>query len=584
MVSKQGLVSMLIRNNDIADIFDAMADYLEIEADNPFKIRAYRNASRTIRGLGPELKEIAAGGEELTGLPGIGKELAAKIVEILETGTAQALEKLKERVPAGVIEMLKIPGLGPKRVSALYHELKIDSFAALAAAAEAGRLQALPGFGAKTEQHIREALEALSQRPARVSIALARPQVESLLGDLQKVAGVIDVAVAGSFRRCQETVGDIDILVTAGGDSPVMERFAGFADGGQVLTRGSTKSSIVLRSGLQVDLRLFAQESLGAALQYFTGSQAHNIAIRRIGRQRGLKINEYGVFTAERRIAGETEESVYRALDLAWVPPELREDRGEIEAAREGRLPELVELADIKGELHSHTKATDGRNSLEEMALEARRCGLKYLAVTDHSQFLKMVDGLDERRLLAQLEAIDRLNAKLKGIRLLKGIEVEILEDGGLDLPDRVLQQLDLVIGSVHSRFRLPVRQQTERILRAMDHRFFSILGHPSGRLINERDPYEVDMAAVVQKAKERGCFLELNANPQRLDLTETYCQMAKEAGVLVAINSDAHGVAEFGQLRYGIGQARRGWLEKRDVLNTRPLNELLKLVQRTMG
>jgi DNA polymerase (family 10) len=575
---------MPIRNADIADIFDRIADYLEIEGENPFKIRAYRNAGRTIQGLGPEVRDLVAGGEELTGLPGIGRELAAKIVEILETGTAQALEKLKGKVPAGVIEMLKIQGLGPKRVSTLYHELKIESLAALKEAAEAGRIQALAGFGVKTEQHIREAVEALSQRPVRVSIALAGPSVESLLDDLQQVAGVLEVAVAGSFRRCRETVGDIDILVAARADSPVMERFAGGEDVGQVLARGSTKSSIVLRSGLQVDLRRVDRESFGAALQYFTGSQAHNIAIRRIGRQRGFKINEYGVFSADGKVAGDTEESVYRVLDLSWVPPELREDRGEIEAAREGRLPELIALADIKGELHSHTTATDGRNSLEEMALAAKRCGMKYLAVTDHSQYLKVVDGLDERRLLAQLEEIDRLNAKLKGIRLLKGVEVEILEDGGLDLPDRILQQLDLVIGSIHSRFQLPARQQTERILRAMDHRFFSILGHPSGRLINERDPYEVDMAAVIQKAKERGCFLELNANPQRLDLTDTHCQMAKEAGVLVAVNTDAHSVAEFGQLRYGLGQARRGWLEKKDVLNTRPLNELLKLLKQTMG
>jgi DNA polymerase (family 10) len=575
---------MPIRNTDIADIFDRIAEYLEIEGENPFKIRAYRNASRTLRGLGPEINDMLGAGEELTELPGIGKELAAKIVEILETGTAQALENLKKKVPAGVIEMLKIPGLGPKRVSALYHDLKIESLAALKQAAEAGRVQALPGFGSKTEQHIREAAAALSQRPLRVSIALARPPVAALSSYLQQVPGVLEVAVAGSFRRCKETVGDIDILVTAGENSPVMERFAGFEDVGQVLARGPTKSSIVLRSGLQVDLRRVAQESFGAALQYFTGSQAHNIAIRRIGRQHGLKINEYGVFNTDGKVAGETEESVYRALGLPWFPPELREDRGEIEAARENRLPELVELADIKGELHSHTHATDGRNSLAEMAQGAKRCGLQYLAVTDHSQHLRMVDGLDERRLLAQFEEIDRLNAKLKGIRLLKGIEVEILEDGGLDLPDRVLQQLDLVIGSVHSRFRLPAKQQTERILRAMDHRFFSILGHPSGRLINERDPYEVDMAAVVQKAKERGCFLELNANPQRLDLAETHCQMAKAAGVLVAINTDAHGVAEFGQLRYGIGQARRGWLEKKDVLNTRPLKELSKLLKRTMG
>jgi DNA polymerase (family 10) len=575
---------MFIRNSDIADVFDQIADYLEIEGDNPFKIRAYRNAGRTIRGLGPELKDMLAAGEELTALPGIGKELAAKIVEILETGTARALEKLKEKVPAGVVEMLRIPGLGPKRVGALYHELKIESLSELKDAAQAGRVQALPGFGAKTEQHIRAALEALAQRPKRMSIAAARPAVERLLDYLQRIPGVMEVAVAGSFRRCRETVGDIDILVTAGPDSPVMERFAAFEDAGQVLAQGPTKSSIVLRSDLQVDLRRVEEASFGAALQYFTGSQAHNIAVRRIGRQRGLKINEYGVFHIDGRVGGESEESVYRALDLPWIAPELREDRGEIEAAREGRLPELIELADIQGELHSHTSATDGRNSLEEMALAAKRCGLKYLAVTDHSQQLKIVDGLDERRLLAQLEEIDRLNSRLKGITLLKGIEVEILEDGRLDLPDRVLKQLDLVIGSIHSRFQLPLEKQTERILRAMGQRCFTILAHPSGRLINEREPYEIDLAAIVRRAKERGCFLELNANPQRLDLTDIGCQMAKEAGVLVAINTDAHSVAEFGQLRYGVGQARRGWLEKRDVLNTRPLRDLQKLLKQTMG
>jgi DNA polymerase (family 10) len=574
---------MFIKNSDIADVFDRIADYLEIEGENPFKIRAYRNASRTIRGLGPELRDMLASGGEPTELPGIGKELAGKIVEILETGTAQALEKLKQKVPSGVVEMLKIPGLGPKRVSALYRDLKVESLAALKGAAEAGRVQALPGFGTKTEQQIREALAAMSQRPSRVSIAAAGPQVERLLDYLNRIRGVAAVAVAGSFRRCRETVGDIDILVTAGEDSPVMERFVAFEDVQRVLAQGVTKSSTVLRSGLQVDLRRVAPESFGAALQYFTGSQAHNIAIRGLGRQRGLKINEYGAFEGDHRVAGDTEESVYRALGLAWIPPELREDRGEIEAAREGRLPELVEPADIQGELHSHTNATDGRDSIEEMALGAKRCGLKYLAVTDHSQHLKVAGGLDERRLRAQMDEIDRVNAKLKGIRLLKGIEVEILEDGRLDLSDAALENLDLVIGSIHSRFRLPLRKQTERILRAMDRRFFSILGHPSGRLINEREPYEVDMAAVVQKAGERGCFLELNANPQRLDLTDTYCQMAKEAGVLVAVNTDAHSVAEFGQLAFGIGQARRGWLEKKDVLNARPLKEVLKLLKRTM-
>ncbi len=575
---------MIVRNSDIADIFDQIADHLEILGENPFKIRAYRNASRTIRGLGPELKDMVAAGEDLTALPSIGKELAGKIIEMLDTGTLQALERLKEKVPAGVIEMLKIPGLGPKRVAALFNELKIESLEGLKAAAEAGRIKVMPGFGEKTEQHIREAVTTLAQRPERVSMALARPQVEELLAYLQRTPGLVELVVAGSFRRCRETVGDIDILAAAGEDSPVMERLAGFEGVGQVLARGPTKSSIRLRSGLQVDLRRVEPESFGAALQYFTGSQAHNIALRRIGRQTGLKINEYGVFSADGKVAGQSEESVYRVLELPWIPPELREDRGEIEAAREGRLPELVELDDIRGDLHSHSSATDGRNSIKEMALAAQRRGLKYLAVTDHSQQLKVVGGLDERRLLAQLDEIERLNSELKGITLLKGIEVEILEDGRLDLPDRVLQQLDLVIGAIHSRFHLPIQKQTERIFRAMDQRFFSILAHPSGRLINERDPYAVDLEAIIRKARERCCFLELNANPQRLDLTEIGCQMAKEAGVLVAINTDAHSTAEFAQLSYGVGQARRGWLEKKDVLNTRALNDLRKLLKQTMG
>jgi DNA polymerase (family X) len=574
---------MLIRNTEIADIFDALADHLEIAGENPFKIRAYRNAAGTIRGLGPELRDTVAAGESPTALPGIGKELAAKIEEILATGTARALEEVKQRIPTGVVDLLRIPGLGPKRVSTLYRELGVESPAVLKAAAEAGRIRALAGFGARTEQAILQAAAAAVERGRRVSIAQAGPRVEELLAELRRVPGVIAAAAAGSFRRCRETVGDLDLLVAAEPGSPMMARFVDFAAGGQVLANGATKSSVLLPGGLQADLRLVERESFGAALQYFTGSQAHNVRVRHIGRQRGLKINEYGVFTLEGRVAGETEESVYRAIELDWVPPELREDRGEIDAARAGRLPRLVELADIRGDLHSHTAQTDGRDSLADMAAAAQRRGLLYLAVTDHSQVLRMVDGLDERRLMAQMEEIDRLNAGMDGFTLLKGIEVDILEDGSLDFPDHVLRRLDIVVASVHSRFQLTLAQQTERILRAMDHRYFSILGHPSGRLIGEREPYAVDMAAVVRKAAERGCCLELNANPARLDLTDLHCQMAREAGVLVAINTDAHSTAELGQLRHGVNQARRGWLEKKDVLNTRSLDEVLALLKRTM-
>jgi DNA polymerase (family 10) len=363
-----------------------------------------------------------------------------------------------------------------------------------------------------------------------------------------------------------------------------MDRFVAHDDVVDVLAKGTTKSSVVLRCGLQVDLRIVAAESFGAALQYFSGSQAHNIALRQIGHQHGLKINEYGVFKFEEKVAGLSETSVYQAIGLAWVPPELRENQGEIEAAQTGTLPQLIEAADIQGDLHAHTDWSDGGNTLEEMVQAARNYGLKYLAITEHSDRLKIAGGLASSRLLAQIDEIDRLNQQLRDITLLKGIEVEILADGQLDLSDELLGRLDLVIGSIHSYFGLPPDKQTDRILRAMDHKFFSILAHPINRLINERAPIEVDMLKVIQKAQDRGCYLELNSNPRRLDLYDTYCRIAKDQGVLVAIDSDAHSVNSFSHLRYGVGQARRGWLEKDDVINTRPLGELRKLLRRTMG
>jgi DNA polymerase (family 10) len=379
-------------------------------------------------------------------------------------------------------------------------------------------------------------------------------------------------------------VGDLDILVTARKGSPVMDRFVEYDEVKNVRSKGATRSSVVLRCGLQIDVRRVAQASFGAALQYFTGSKSHNIAIRRLGQQRGLKINEYGVFRFEKRMAGKTEASVYRMVDLPYIPPELRENRGEIEAARDKRLPNLIEFSDLKGDLHVHTDYTDGRNSLREMALAAKQRGYKYLAVTEHSDRLKIAGGLDPPKLLKQMEEIDLLNEELGGLTLLKGIEVEILEDGRLDLADNVLAKLDLVVGTIHSHFDLSQQKQTERIFRAMDHPYFTFLAHPSGRLINEREPYEVDMIQIIRKARERGCFLELNANPRRLDLYDTYCQVAKAQGVLVAINSDAHQVNAFDDIGFGVGQARRGWLEKGDVLNTRSLTQLRKLLKQTMS
>jgi DNA polymerase (family 10) len=575
--------NMPIHNTDIAAVFDEIADYLEIEGENPFRIRAYRNASRTIRELGYELRDLVDQKEDLTQLPGIGKELAAKIVEILETGTARALKKLQDRHPKTLRDILKLPNLGPKRVRVLYQNLKIKNLEQLIKAAKNGRIRALPGFGARTEQQIMQVAEAHATKEKRFKIADVKPHVDSLTKYLEAVPGVNHVVAAGSYRRAKETVGDLDILVTARKNSLVMDRFADYDDVKEVLSKGTTRSSIALRNGLQVDLRLVEQSSFGAALQYFTGSQSHNIAIRRLGRQRGLKINEYGVFKFEKRVAGKTEASVYQAVDLPYLPPELRENRGEIEAARDGRLPKLIELSDLKGDLHIHTDYTDGRNSLREMALAAKQRGYKYIAATEHSDRLKIADGLDAPKLLKQTEEIDQLNEELKGIIILKGIEVEILEDGRLDLADNVLAKLDLVVGTIHHQFGLSLQKQTERILRAMDHPHFTFLAHPTGRLINEREPYDVDMGQIIRKAQQRGCFLELNANPRRLDLYDTYCQMAKEEGVLVAINSDAHMVNALDHIHFGVGQARRGWLEKNDVLNTRSLQELQKLLKQTM-
>lgn len=575
---------MFVHNTDIADIFEQIADFLEIQEENPFRIRAYRNAAHSVSGLGTELKEMVAAGEDLTRLPGIGKELAAKIHEILETGTAKALIKLQQRIPKTVIEILKLPNLGPKRVRILFRELKIKSLPQLAKAARKGRIRALEGFGQKTERAILDAIDTRAQKEKRFKIATVKPTVDSLIEYLKKVPGVNTVAVAGSYRRCRETVGDLDILVTTRQKSPVMRRFLEYDAIDRVLASGTTRASVILRSGLQVDVRLVQSASFGAALQYFTGSQDHNIAIRRLGQQRGLKINEYGVYRFEKQMAGRTEASVYQTLDLPLIPPELRENRGEIKAAAENRLPQLIERKDIKGDLHIHTLASDGRNSLEEMALAAKRQGLKYIAVTEHSGRLKVAGGLDPPRLMQQIDEIERLNDRLKGIQILKGLEVEILKDGMLDLSNSELARLDLVVGTVHSHFNLPLEKQTERILRAMDQPYFSMLAHPTGRKINQREPYQVDLTRIIHKASERGCFLELNANPKRLDLTDIYCQMAKAEGVLISINSDAHSIDAYNDLVFGVGQARRGWLEKNDVLNTRSLAQLRKLLKQTMG
>jgi DNA polymerase (family 10) len=519
-------------------------------------------------------------GEDLSRLHGVGDAIARKVRELVRTGRLAALAKLERDEGSELADLLRIRGLGPKRVRALHELLGVRSPAQLERAARAGRVAALPGFGARTEQAILAALAGPLPAEHRALWAVAEPIADSLVAFLRKIPGVKRVTVAGSFRRLRETVGDLDILVTCKRGTPVLEGFPRCEDIEQVLSAGTTRSTVVLRSGLQVDVRVVPEVSYGAALHYFTGSKAHNVAVRTLGVRKGLKINEYGVFRGDRRVAGRSEREVYAQVGLPYVEPELREDRGEIEAARDGKLPRLVSLGDIRGDLHVHTRASDGRATLEAMAEAGLRRGYEYLAITEHTQALRVARGLDPEQLRRQLEAIDRLNEKLSGrMVLLKAAEVDILEDGSLDLPDELLEALDLCVGAVHSHFELPARAQTERILRAMDHPRFRVLAHPTGRLIGDRDPYPVDVERLIDGAAERGRWLEINAQPQRLDLSNVYARAAVERGVGLAIATDAHAPDHLDYMRLGVAQARRGWVAKRDVLNTRSLASLRKLL-----
>ncbi len=535
--------------------------------------------------LSRSVAELAAEEKGLDGIPGIGRDLADKIRTIVATKKLPLLEDIKKELPEGLSTLMKVRGLGPKKIAALYKELKIASLEDLKKAATAGRIHELPGFSEKKEQALLEALgrtKVTEHGPERFKRAIAEQIVTPLFEHLKKAKGVEEIAIAGSYRRWAETVGDVDILVAAEKSKDVMDRFVHYDDVSKVLAEGETKASVVLRGGLQVDLRVVPVQSFGAALHYFTGSKPHNIAVRLMGVKRKLKVNEYGVFRGEKMIAGRTEEEVYKTVGLPYIEPELREDRGELQAAAKGRLPHLVRLADIKGDLHAHTKTTDGRYTAAEMAEAAKKRGYDYLAITDHSKHVSVARGLDAAGLAKSIKEIDKLNVKLKGITLLKSIECDILADGSLDLPDGILGELDLVVCSIHYNFNLHKEKQTERVIRAMDNRFVNIFGHPSGRLINERPAYEIDLEKVMQAAVERGCYFELNGHPDRLDLDDVHCQMAKEMGLKIAVSTDAHSTDDLALMRFGIGQARRGWLEPADVINTRSLTELRKLLRRT--
>ena len=573
---------MPVQNVEIAKIFEQVADLLEIQEANPFRVRAYRTAAQTVRGLPHALHELVAQGQDLSQLPGIGRDLAGKIAEIVHTGRLPLLEEIGVQTPPGLLGLLEVPGLGPKRVRALRDALGIANRGDLLRAARAQRVRSVPGFGEKTERGILGALAAHPAGGARRTLWVeAAPVARTMVEHLRALPGIGDVEVAGSFRRRRETVGDLDLLATCSRGTKVVEHFVAHEDVARIVARGGTKATVILRSGLQVDLRVVDRAAYGAALVYFTGSKAHNIRVRRIAQQKRLKINEYGVFRGAQRIAGRTEREVYGAVGLPYIEPELREDQGEVEAAQRRRLPRLIEPGDIRGDLHVHTSASDGKATAEQMAAAAKALGHEYLAVTDHTEASRVARGLDAREMRRHLADLERLQGRLRGIRLLRSAEVDILEDGSLDLPDDLLAELDIVVGAVHSGFQLSRERQTERILRAMGQKHLHVLAHPTGRLLGEREPYAVDLERIVAGARERGCCLELNAQPQRLDLPDLWVRAARDAGVKIAISTDAHATEQLALMALGVGYARRGWLRAGDVLNTRPWAELQRLLRR---
>ena len=569
-----------VENIDIARIFEEVADLLEIQGENQFRVRAYRTAARTIGALAVPAASLASAGE-LDELPGIGSDLAGKICTILETGTLPLLKELTAKTPESLVQMLKIPGLGPKRAKQIYDTLGITTLDALEAAAKTGRLRELPGIKDTIEHKILQGLADLRGHSGRWRLADADAYVQPLLAHLKASAAVAQLEIAGSFRRRKDTVGDIDILVASSRPGAVVEQFTSYPRVKEVQAEGSTRSAVVLDCGLQVDLRVVPAVSFGSALHYFTGSKPHSIAIRALGLKRGLKINEYGVFRGTRRIGGRTEEHVFRAVGLSLIPPELREARGEIEAARENRLPHLIELTDIRGDLQVHTNATDGVHELAEMVAAARRRGYEYVAITDHTKAVRVARGLTRGAFHRQFKAIDRLQKQCSGITILKGAEVDILENGELDLDDATLAELDVVIVAVHSKFNLSRAAMTKRITRALRHPHVQILGHPTGRLIGSREPYQVDFDQILKAAGDHCVALEINAQPERLDLDDGQARAAHEAGVPLVVSTDAHRIEELAYMRYGVDQARRGWCEARHVLNALPLAELRRALRR---
>jgi DNA polymerase (family 10) len=569
-----------VDNKTIAQVMGQIADLLEIKGENAFKIRAYRSAADVIKTWPDAVARMDA--QQLRTIPGIGKDLTAKIRELADTGVSPYHQELLAEFPPTILDLLRLQGVGPKTVAMLYSTLNISTLEGLATAAKEGRLRSLKGMGAKKEAQILKAVEERAKDEGRHLLTETAATAADLVSYLQSHSPDVEFIPVGSLRRGCETCGDIDI-VAVGGNEHLMDVFVAHPKVEQVLGQGATKSSVKLAGSYQADLRLVPRESRGAAMQYFTGSKAHNIVVRDRAIQHGFKLNEYGLFTSDtdEKVAGDTEEGIYQALGMAWVEPELREHRGEIEAAVAGTLPTLITVGDLCGDLHMHTTATDGRDDILTMAAAAHRLGHQYIAITDHSQALAMANGLDEKRALEHAARVRALNGRFDNLTLLAGIECDILADGRLDLADDCLAQLDIVVASIHSQFTQDQQQMTDRVLRALECPWVDVFGHPTGRRLLKREPAQMDMAAVVAAARQHGVVMEINSQPQRLDLNDTHARMARDRGVPLIISTDAHSVAELDRLRWGVQTARRAWVRAEDVINTRNVDDFRSRLRR---
>ncbi len=597
-------------NKEIAHILQQTADILEINDENLFKINAYRRASQSIESLAGDVNQAYQQGK-LQSIPGVGKGIANYIKDLIETGTCREFERLKKEIPLGVLKLLQVEGLGPKKVKLFYKKFRVNSLYKLEKLIKSHKLLKLKGWGKKSEENILKAITLYKRFNQRFLLGIIYPLAQEIVKELKESKLVNQVEVCGSLRRWQETVGDLDILATSKNPERAVNLFTTLKDIKRIVAKGPTKAHVILKQGIAADLRVVKPESFGAAIHYFTGSKAHNIRIRRLGMNKGLRINEYGVYKYKRKtqnakrspdgeagkmtnqnlkideirkfikIGGKTEQEVFKAVGLPWIPPELRENNGEIEAAKKGKLPKLVNLNDIKGDCHLHTKWSDGRETIMEMAEQAKKIGYEYIAITDHASSIRVANGLDAQRTLKYLKAIKKADEKIKGIKILSGIEVDIKKDGSLYLPDKILKQIEVVIAAVHSGFKTNKQEMTERIIKAMENPYVHILAHPTGRLINKREPYQADINQIFEKAKKTKTVLEINAHWRRLDLNANQARLAHEKGVEMVISTDAHNSDTLELMKFGVATARKGWLEKKDVINALPLKQFLKVLKR---